>query len=174
MSWNKLSFSIISLTERLLSTTNILQRFFYNDFIMHSMLYQMIRNLAMVTTKSRQHVGTVSASVKWPKIPYSFCCKLNRADCIKINNANNQDHRCRFIFDTHDHINFFGFCSLSNILQKSKSHFNRTGPSLTPQYIMVENLTDRDDRPPEIGYVFLFKTLHLTWAVTTPNDTKDA
>ena len=93
---------------------------------------------------------------------------------IKINNANNQDHRCRFIFDTHDHINFFGFCSLSNILQKSKSHFNRTGPSLTPQYIMVENLTDRDDRPPEIGYVFLFKTLHLTWAVTTRNDTKDA
>ena len=61
--------------------TNILQRFGYNDFIMHSMLYQMIRNLAMVTTKSRQHVGTVSASVKWPKIPYSFCCKLNRANC---------------------------------------------------------------------------------------------
>ena len=45
------------------------------------MLYQMIRNLAMVTTKHRQHVGTVSASVKWPKIVYSFCCKLNRADC---------------------------------------------------------------------------------------------
>ena len=44
--------------------TNILQRFGYNDFIMHSMLYQIIRNLAMVTTKSRQHVGTVSASVK--------------------------------------------------------------------------------------------------------------
>ena len=40
----------------------------------------------MVTTKSCQHVGTVSASVKWPKIPYSFCCKLNRANCRSSSN----------------------------------------------------------------------------------------